>query len=254
MVALHGFTLDHRSMVGGLEPVFRDRSGWQRIYLDLPGHGQTPGREWISSSNDVLELLVEFIDAVIPDSPFGVSGLSYGGYLARGLINRLLDRVEGVLLIVPRIVGDPEARELPLKRVFAREPALLAELSPSDRADFEEVAVVQTREHWQRYAREIKPAVHIADNAFLERFDLRTDDFSFPIDHPTFVFEKPALIVVGRQDHWVGYRDAWNILENFPRGTFAVLDRAGHALQLEQPALFTGLVHEWLDRVEESWR
>lgn len=59
-------------------------------------------------------------------------------------------------------------------------------------------------------------------------------------------------MLVGRQDHGVGCRDAWRILENYPRATFAVLDRAGHALQIEQPRLFDALVEEWLDRVEET--
>ncbi len=57
---------------------------------------------------------------------------------------------------------------------------------------------------------------------------------------------------MGRQDHWLGYKDAWKILENYPRATFAVLDRAGHCLQMEQEKLFNQLVSEWLDRVEES--
>jgi hypothetical protein len=50
----------------------------------------------------------------------------------------------------------------------------------------------------------------------------------------------------------VGYRDAWTILERYPRATFAVLDRAGHNLAIEQERLFAALVGEWLDRVEEA--
>jgi pimeloyl-ACP methyl ester carboxylesterase len=42
------------------------------------------------------------------------------------------------------------------------------------------------------------------------------------------------------------------LLENFPRATFAVLDRAGHNLQIEQQLLFNSLINEWLDRVEEK--
>lgn len=251
-VALHGFTLDHRSMVEGLEPSFKHRKGWQRIYLDLPGHGKTPGRDWIKSSDDVLDLLFGFINKIIPDQQYLVAGLSYGGYLARGLVNKKPDMVTGLLLIVPRIIGDPQERALPIKTVIVRDEDFLDGLSPVDREDFEDVAVIQTSKHWQRYSQEITPAVKTADTVFLERFDPRKDDFSFEIDSPSFIFEKPTLILVGRQDHWVGYRDAWNILENYPRATFAVLDRAGHALQLEQSKLFNTLVSEWLDRVEES--
>jgi pimeloyl-ACP methyl ester carboxylesterase len=55
--------------------------------------------------------------------------------------------------------------------------------------------------------------------------------------------------VLGRQDDHVGYRDQWDLLEHYPRASFAVLDRAGHNLQQEQPVLFEALVEEWLDRV-----
>jgi pimeloyl-ACP methyl ester carboxylesterase len=58
---------------------------------------------------------------------------------------------------------------------------------------------------------------------------------------------------MSRQDSVVGYRDAWAILENYPRGTFAVLDRAGHFLAAEQEDLFHALAGEWLDRVEEYY-
>ena len=56
---------------------------------------------------------------------------------------------------------------------------------------------------------------------------------------------------MGRQDTVVGYADALRVMENFPRGTIAVLNRASHALEMEQPGLFGALMGEWLDRVEE---
>lgn len=59
------------------------------------------------------------------------------------------------------------------------------------------------------------------------------------------------MILTGRQDSLVGYRDAWQLLENYPRGTFAVLDRAGHNAHNEQHQLFNALLGEWLDRVQE---
>ena len=58
--------------------------------------------------------------------------------------------------------------------------------------------------------------------------------------------------MTARQDHLCGYRDAWNLLDNYPRATFAVLDRAGHFVNIEQDVLCQALMREWLDRVEES--
>lgn len=37
---------------------------------------------------------------------------------------------------------------------------------------------------------------------------------------------------------------------DYPRVTFAVLDMAGHNLQIEQPDVFNSLVHNWLNRLE----
>lgn len=38
------------------------------------------------------------------------------------------------------------------------------------------------------------------------------------------------------------------MIENYPRATLAVLDTAGHNLQIEQPELFESLVGEWIRR------
>ena len=68
--------------------------------------------------------------------------------------------------------------------------------------------------------------------------------FSFDVDKLPQPFPAPTLFIMGRQDHWVGYRDAWSILENYPRATFAVLDRAGHLVWGEQSELCSVLVKE----------
>ena len=58
-------------------------------------------------------------------------------------------------------------------------------------------------------------------------------------------------MLCGRQDSACGFHGAAHLLDDCPRGTLAVLDRAGHALAGEQKTLFRALVSEWLDRVEE---
>jgi hypothetical protein len=41
--------------------------------------------------------------------------------------------------------------------------------------------------------------------------------FSFPVDRLSEPFQGPSLILTGRQDAGVGYRDAWAFLEQYPR-------------------------------------
>ena len=88
------------------------------------------------------------------------------------------------------------------------------------------------------------------DVAFNKRLMKEGYAFSFDVDDVK-PFEKPSLVFAGRQDASVGYKDTLKIIDNYPRGTFAVLDRSGHGLEVEQECVFDCLVSEWLDRVEE---
>ena len=87
-----------------------------------------------------------------------------------------------------------------------------------------------------------------------EKLGTNWDVRSVPLSYNTIqiFFSKPTLILTGRQDNSVGYRDVWDLIENFPRATYAVLDRAGHFLSVEQNTLMKALINEWLDRVDES--
>lgn len=91
----------------------------------------------------------------------------------------------------------------------------------------------------------------LGDRDFADRL-FNTPDKRLSLDiqvlpHP---FPGPALIFMGRQDTTVRYRDAWPLVENYPRATVALLDRAGHLAMMHQRTLFTAFVNEWLDRLE----
>ncbi|MNI47644.1 Alpha/beta hydrolase family protein [compost metagenome] len=75
--------------------------------------------------------------------------------------------------------------------------------------------------------------------------------FSFDAD-AIAPFGKPSLILTGRQDSMTGYKDVWKLLDFLPHATFAVLDRAGHNLHLEQEELFKAMAREWLSRVSSE--
>ncbi|MCA9964948.1 MAG: alpha/beta hydrolase, partial [Anaerolineales bacterium] len=58
VLMLHGRPTDHAASMGAFEPVFRERTGWQRIYVDLPGMGLTTGGSWINGNDDVVDVLL----------------------------------------------------------------------------------------------------------------------------------------------------------------------------------------------------
>lgn len=85
ILMIHGFSLDHRVMAGCMEPLFVNRTDFQRIYFDMPGMGMTQSHDDIQGSEDMLDFICGFIDRVIPGGDFAIAGESYGGYLARGV-------------------------------------------------------------------------------------------------------------------------------------------------------------------------
>ena len=250
IVALHGWPLDHRALAGAFEPIFARRKGWKRIYPDLPGMGRTEGPRWLTSQDQVLDVLIEFIGRVIPGERFSVAGLSYGGLLAQGLVHRLGDSIDGLFLLVPSM-GPEQTRDLPPRSILHSERIDFDGVPDANIAGFKNIAVVQTQEHLEAWKRDIMPGIRSADGEFLGRLR-KNYPFSFDICQLPKPFIKPTLFLHGRQDNVCGYRDAWNILESYPRATFVVLDRAGHCLQMEQRVLFEALTGEWLDRVEEA--
>ncbi len=251
IIMLHGWSLDHRHIVSSLEPCFQGRDQWQRIYVDMPGHGKTQGVDGINNMDDVLDVILKFIDNIIPGQRFVLAGMSVGGYLARGIVYRKSEMVDGLLLFVPRILADDEKRTLPPQVTLVKNPELLAELSPEE-AKALQGAVIQNQKVVEKMRNDVFPAWSLTNWEFLQ--DLWKPEnwgLSFDVDDLAEPLPFPALILTGKQDDVVGYQDAWPIIDNYPRGTFAVLDKAGHGLEVDQEKLFHSLVDEWLDRVEE---
>lgn len=248
LVALHGWTPDHRLMLGCLEPVLADRPGYRRLYPDLPGMGATPAWPQVAASDDVLDAVLRFVDATVGDEPFLLAGESYGGYLARAVVRSRPSQVLGLALVCP--VGPPAARRLPARQVLRPDPAVLAALDPDLAREFEEIAVVQSADAARRFAEQVLPGLAVADRAALERIGQRRALSVDPDDPAHAPFERPTLLVLGRQDDVVGYADQLGLVEQYPRATVAVLDVAGHNAQLERPGVFEALVADWLDRVE----
>jgi len=250
VLALHGWTPDHRLMLGCLEPVFTRRPGYRRLYPDLPGMGKSPAGT-VASSDDMLAAVREFVATTIGDEPFLLVGESYGGYLARGLTRALGSQVLGLALICPIGLSVEHAeRTVPPRQVLRRDPALIESLDPALATEFTEIAVVESPETLRRFTEEILPGLTVADTDAMARIRERWLLSADPEGGDPF--PRPALILTGRQDDVTGYADQYRLLPHYPRATFAVLDVAGHNLQFEQPTLFDALVDEWLDRVKEG--
>jgi pimeloyl-ACP methyl ester carboxylesterase len=248
---IHGFTIDHRSLLFSLGPVFEQRPGYRRLHVDLPGFGGSPPDPAIDSSDAMADVVLELIDEVLGEEHFLLVGESWGGYLARAVVARRPDQVRGVALIIPVVIATHAERDVPALIALAEEPGVLDDVGPVDAATYRELAVVIDRPAWDYSRTAILPAFAAADQASVERIGERYA-FASDIDATGGAFAGPSLIVCGRQDSVVGWRDALGLLDRFPRSTFAVLDTAGHNLEGERTSLLRELVDDWLDRVERT--
>jgi len=251
VLMIHGWSVDHRLMSGCLEPVFAFHpTQFMRMYIDLPGMGLSKAGESIRCSDQVLDVILAFVDAVIPGQKFLLAGESYGGLLSRGLLRKRCEEILGLLLICPSVTPDQSKRNVPPFTVMKKDAEFLSRLSFTERTAFTWINVVQTQSVWDKFKTDVYPAITLYDRAFL---DHRLEGaFSYEVDPLEKPFEKPCLILAGRQDSSVGYKDQFTLLEDYPHASFAILDRAGHNLQIEQEGLFNSLVSEWLDRVVEK--
>lgn len=246
---LHGWPVDHRHICAAFEPVLQHRKGWRRIYPDLPGMGETRANGMIANQDQVLNHILGFMDSVAPGERWAIAGISYGGHLARGIIHERFSQIDGLSMIVPDL-GCDSVKQKPIEfQVIKEDAEFLAALKPEERGLAGRLTV-HSMEILESYRKYYSTARAIADYEFLERLE-KNYSFSFNVDELQQPFPAPTLVLTGRFDQGCGFCEVQQLLENYPRATFAVLDRAGHGLVMEQRALFYALASEWLDRVEE---
>ena len=90
VICIHGYTVDHYLMKSCLEPVFQEEKiQYKRIYIDLPGMGQTKAVPWIKNADIMLEVLLEFINYITAGESFLLAAESYGCYLSMGILKKL---------------------------------------------------------------------------------------------------------------------------------------------------------------------
>jgi pimeloyl-ACP methyl ester carboxylesterase len=245
---IHGFCVDHRLLLE-LDPIFAARGSWRRVYIDLPGMGETKAGPEIDSADAVAKAVVSFAGTTFGSERFAVVGNSFGGMIARHVVAEFGEQVLGLALLCPVAVADHDRRLVPPRTVFHTDPDLLESLDPADAADYAEVAVIQPPEGWNRFRETVLPGLRAFDPSVTDRIANKYSLSVEPEDRsPTF--EAPTVVITGRQDHVVGFQDQAALLGHYPRATFAVLDMAGHNAHLDQPELTSGLLDEWLARME----
>lgn len=250
LILVHGSGVDHRLLME-VDGALGGPAGCERIYIDLPGFGGTPS---LHDPGDFPQLVRWFAQAaaeLTEGRAFAMVGNSMGCLLVRDFVARHMAQCMGFALLAPVIDPERDHRTLPPREVLARDPELLASLDSRDRDAYSALAVVQSPENWRRFGRSVLPGIRAADNDASQRLE---SGYGLPTvrqaDWKTF--DRPVLVVTGRQDAAVGYEDQYEFARLLPRSTYAVLDPAGHNVQIERHAVVCALLGDWLNRIRNE--
>jgi len=230
-LALHGAYSAHQEIRAFLDPVL---PGCRRVYPDLPGMGSSSAAG-IESAQDAVEALDELVTAVLGDEPFTLVAHSFGAHLARGLAARRPDQVRGLALLCPMVSSDQHMEPAAVVADDGAAASLPRELAEAYTGYF----VVQTAATLARFHEAVVPVLgHWDDQAVEPLMTNDTLDLGGEYTHP-------VLVMTGRQDAWVGYRQHVGLLAAYPRATSVVVADAGHALPHERPEVMGAALALW---------
>lgn len=242
LVVLPSFRFDHHAMAATVEPVFARTSGWARLYVDLPGTGESAPVE--PRSDAVLDAVVETIGSTLGDQRFVVAGWSYGGYLAAGLARRLPRQIAGLMMICTGFKIGKEDRDLTGVLRSTPEPEWLVHAPTNLHDHFAQAIGRQTAAVARRVAEVLALNGPAADD-YLDT--LQADGYPLTDEHKPTSCEGPVSFVAGRRDRLAGYAGPFGALEHFSAGDYLAIGNAGHYLPLEQPELFKAAMLTWLE-------
>jgi pimeloyl-ACP methyl ester carboxylesterase len=225
----------------------RAASDWRRIYLDLPGCGETPAVE--PTADAVLDAIQESVTVLLGGRPFLLAGLSYGGYLAAGLARRLPNQVRGLLLVCSGVKVNPDRRNLSGVQPSWPEPNWLADVTEDLHEYFERAIGRQTRAVGRRLG-QVFEQIGPMDEEYLEQ--LRATGYELSDEDSEQIFDGEVAVLVGRRDRVGGYLDQLAALAHFSHGSFDVVADAGHYLPFERPEVFAARTLDWLARCEPA--
>ena len=228
-IFIHGAGGTHQSFPASL----RQLRSIQPILMDLPGHGNSPGGGRKSIVDYALDV-VALMDALAIDSAI-VLGHSMGGAIAQQLALDQPTRVSALTLVAT-------GARLPVN------PALISGII----ADAEGTINSLTRWMWTRSA----PADMVARTTKIMRAtppDIIQGDLiacaKFDVVDRLRSISSPTLILAADKDKMTPIALSEELKAGIAGAELAVVPKAGHMLQLEQPDFTSDVIDRWLARV-----
>lgn len=240
LVFLHGSTLDHVSMRNTFEKYFAGRDQeYRRIYVDLPGHGESGHSLLRANMGGLLEDLGDFLRGNFPRPPC-VAGYSLGGFAALKLAETI--RFPSLFLIAPPTCTDRERVTRPRAITLAADELTPEELAGAD-ARYLLLAVKRTTDTLKRYRANLAGGFSAGRWLYQARLARGAAGENICVDAGRIT--SAATFLVGRQDLLVGFRDQFELSLLMRSAEYHSFSDCGHFLPVEC-AQFGGLFRNWL--------
>ncbi|MGM0845215.1 MAG: alpha/beta fold hydrolase [Bacillota bacterium] len=217
----------------------------------MPAHGMSTINKDFKGTEHTVENIIYVIRKIVINENFSLLGMSYGAYVAQGVMDRMIGKVEGIALIAPAVHN--RTGRLPHKVVLEREEDIANDIEKDIKEAFETHMVTQTNSMLKRFITEIQPGRELADREFL--ISNWRENHYFLKEEPFAHHERidvPSLFLMGKQDGICGWQDQYEVFKKFSRASFVVLDGTGHMLHMEKREMASACVKEWLTEMENS--
>lgn len=228
----HAYAASHKMWDPQVEPIARD---YKVITWDMRGHGHSdsPEADAEYSEDKTVEdmrliLAAEGVDRAV------IGGLSLGGYMSFAFYLAHPEMVAGLLLVDT----GPGYR------------------NPEARAGWNKMAYKQADRYLEQGLDGLPPAAEVQVGASIQRSPeglARAARGMLAQSHPRVMeaiesIEVPALVIVGAND--TPFLQAADVMAaKLPNSKKIVIDDAGHAANMDQPAIFNQAVLEFLANV-----
>ncbi|PRX97415.1 alpha/beta fold hydrolase [Allonocardiopsis opalescens] len=197
---------------------------------DLPGHGRSNGRPWVSFA-DTAALVAGLLAERVPGGRAQVVGLSLGGYVGMHLAVEHPERVAGLTVSGINVLPFANAAWI---RLLGRMMTPMMRWEPVLRANARTLKVSEAE-----YAGYRASALQM-DKGAVRR--VTEEALAFRIPDGAGSVACPVLAVAGGNEVESVRRSLPEIAAAFPSGEARLVPGVGHAWNGERPELFTGLV------------
>src|SRR5436190_13759899 len=237
LVLIHGGQLDRRMW----DEQFQFFSlKYRLIRYDLRGFGNSPAATKPFSQHEDLAALLKCVKA---DKAY-VAGLSLGGRIAIDFALTHAEMVDALIPVAPGLSGFS----------FGNDPNELAILKAAQAGDFQKATDLWLQSGYMAPAMknpQIAPKIRqlALDNAHanLDNFLFDKDVFSSAIERLSEI-KIPTLIVVGSADVQAIHEITGLLHARIAHAQEAVIQGAGHMINMERPQEFNSVVLEFLEK------